>query len=145
MTSPKPRRRRLPRTAGCTLDLGSLDSDGYLTLAGRHKESYRCGGEQVLPGEVEDLLSGHPAVSQAYVVPLANDRMGEIGVAFVVLRATSVEAEELVAFCKERLARFKVPRHIIFINAEDVPVTPSGRARKFLLLERAIKSLETTK
>jgi fatty-acyl-CoA synthase len=127
-----------------TGDLGTLDVDGYLTLAGRHKESYRCGGEQVLPGEVEDLLSTHPSVLQAYVVPLPDDRMGEIGVAFIVLRTPATDPEELLGLCKARLARFKVPRHILFIGAEDVPLTPSGRPRKFLLAQRAIELLEAS-
>jgi len=125
-----------------TGDLGSLDGDGYLMLSGRLKESYRCGGEQVLPGEVEDLLCTHPSVLHAHVVPLPDDRMGEVGVAFVVPRTASVDQDELLSLCKNRLARFKVPRHILVIRAEDVPVTPSGRARKFLLTQKAIELLE---
>lgn len=125
-----------------TGDLGRIDADGYLTLAGRRKESYRCGGEQVLPSEVEDLLMTHPAVLQAHVVPLPNERMGEVGVAFVVLRDTpAVTPQELIELCRKRLARFKVPRHVLPIRAEHIPVTPSGRARKFLLAQKAIEAL----
>lgn len=125
-----------------TGDLGRLDADGYLTLVGRRKESYRCGGEQVLPTEAEDLLVTHPAVLQAHVVPVPDERMGEVGVAYVVLRdqpATTPEA--LIAFCAERLARFKVPRHVLPIRADDIPATPSGRARKFLLVQMATRAL----
>ena len=68
-----------------TGDLARMDADGYLTLAGRRKESYRCGGEQVLPSDIEDLLVTHPAVLQAHVVPVPDERMGEVGVACVVL------------------------------------------------------------
>lgn len=126
-----------------TGDLGSLDAEGYLSLAGRLKESYRCGGEQVMPTEAEDLLVTHPAVVQAHVVPVPDERMGEVGVAFVVLRDTPpVQPDDLIAFCAERLARFKVPRHVLPIRAEDIPSTPSGRARKFLLAQMAIANLQ---
>ena len=123
-------------------DLGRIDEDGYLTLAGRLKESYRCGGEQVLPTEAEDLLVTHPAVLQAHVVPVPDLRMGEVGVAYVVLRDTpAVTPDELIALCTGRLARFKVPRHILAIRAEDIPSTPSGRARKFMLVRMATEAL----
>lgn len=126
----------------CTGDLGRLSSDGYLTLIGRTKESYRCGGEQVLPAEAEDLLLTHPAVLQAHVVPVPDERMGEVGVAFVVLReAPPTTPAELVAFCGSHLARFKVPRHVLPIRPEDIPTTPSGRARKFLLVQKAVDLL----
>ncbi|MFZ4531485.1 MAG: class I adenylate-forming enzyme family protein, partial [Alsobacter sp.] len=119
-----------------TGDLGRLDRDGYILLVGRLKESYRCGGEQVLPSEIEDLLVTHPSVLQAHVVPLPDERMGEIGVACVVLRPEpATTPQELIAFCATRLARFKVPRHVLPIRVEEIPTTPSGRARKFLLAE----------
>ena len=125
-----------------TGDLGRIDADQYLTLVGRCKESYRCGGELVMPTEVEDLLVTHPAVLQAHVVPLADERMGEVGVLFVVLRDSPVVSDQaLLDQCRERLARFKIPRHVIRISAEDIPVTPSGRARKFLLAEIATQRL----
>ena len=125
-----------------TGDLGRLDADGYLTLVGRRKESYRCGGEQVLPTEAEDLLVTHPAVLQAHVVPVPDERMGEVGVAYVVLRdQPATTPQELIAFCAGRLARFKVPRHVLPIRAEDIPATPSGRARKFLLVQMATRAL----
>jgi fatty-acyl-CoA synthase len=125
-----------------TGDLGSFDADGYLVLAGRVKESYRCGGEQVMPKEVEDVLTTHPAVAQAHVVPLPDGRMGEVGVAYVVPRAgAEVPAEELIALCAERLARFKVPRYVLPIAAAEVPTTPSGRPRKFLLARLAAEQL----
>jgi fatty-acyl-CoA synthase len=125
-----------------TGDLGTIDVDGYVTLAGRRKESYRCGGEQVMPGEIEDLLALHPAVSQAHVVPVLDDRMGEIGVAVVVAReGAAPTAAELIDHCSQRLARFKVPRHVLFVRAEEIPTTPSGRPRKFLLTQRASQVL----
>ena len=123
-------------------DLGWFDEDGYLHLSGRLKETYRCGGEQVMPTEIEDLLVRHPAVLQAHVVPVPDKRMGEAGAAFVVLRdAPKVTPDALMALCAENLARFKVPKYVLPIALEDLPVTPSGRARKFLLSERAVQVL----
>jgi len=123
-------------------DLGSFDEDGYLTLAGRLKETYRVGGEQVMPTEIEELLTRQPDVVQAHVVPVPDDRMGEAGVAWVVLRpAATTTLDELQQLCAENLARFKVPKYVLQIDADDLPTTPSGRARKFLLSERAIDHL----
>jgi len=121
-----------------TGDLGRIDDDGYVSLVGRTKESYRCGGEQVLPTEVEDLLTTHSDVVPANVVPLLDERMGEVGVAFVVGRpGASIDPSALQTMVAERLARFKVPRHVLIVNAADIPTTASGRARKFLLAEKA--------
>lgn len=125
-----------------TGDLGRIDAEGYLTLVGRVKESYRCGGEQVTPSEIEDVLMVHPAVLQAYLAPVPDDRMGEVGVAFIVTRpGHALEPQSLVDWCAARLARFKVPRHILPIAADEVPLTPSGRPRKFLLSRMAAERL----
>ena len=125
-----------------TGDLGTLDDDDYLTLVGRNKDVYRCGGEQVVPKQVEDVLTTHPAVSQAHIVPVKDIRMGEVGVAYIVFKpGASATEQELVAWCAERVARFKVPKHVLPITAEDIPVTPSGRPRKFLLAEMAAQRL----
>ncbi|MHA6721905.1 class I adenylate-forming enzyme family protein [Sphingomonas sp. RS2018] len=121
-----------------TGDLGRIDADGYITLVGRTKESYRCGGEQVLPTEIEDLLTTHPDVVQAQVVPVPDERMGEVGVAFLVARpGATLDPAAMQAMVAERLARFKVPRHVLIVTAADIPTTASGRARKFLLSQKA--------
>lgn len=121
-----------------TGDLGTIDEDGYISLIGRLKESYRCGGEQVLPTEVEDCLTAHPDVVQAHVVPVPDERMGEVGVAFVVPRVgAELDSRELIERVSGRLARFKVPRHLFVVSEADIPTTASGRARKFLLSEKA--------
>ncbi|WP_219769720.1 AMP-binding protein [Sphingomonas citricola] len=126
-----------------TGDLGRIDSDGYITLLGRTKESYRCGGELVLPSEIEDLLTSNAEVEQAHVVPIPDERMGEVGAAFIVVRQDAVvDAQALQRFVMERLARFKVPRHFWIVDAATIPVTASGRARKFLLVEQARSLLE---
>ncbi|MEG8029073.1 class I adenylate-forming enzyme family protein [Sphingomonas aerolata] len=126
-----------------TGDLGRIDDDGYITLLGRTKESYRCGGEQVLPTEIEDLLTTHADVMQAHVVPIPDERMGEVGVAFVVARpGATLDRSALQTLIAARLARYKVPRHILLVDAAAIPTTASGRARKFLLTEQALQILE---
>ena len=126
-----------------TGDLGRIDDNGYITLLGRTKESYRCGGEQVLPTEIEDLLTTHADVVQAHVVPIPDERMGEVGVAFVVARpGATLDRSALQTMIAARLARYKVPRHILLVDAAAIPTTASGRARKFLLTKQALQILE---
>ena len=125
-----------------TGDLGRIDEDGYLTMTGRIKESYRFGGELVLPSEVEGVLKRHDSVQDAYVVGLPHDRMGEVGCAFVVpAEGAYPQQAELVAHCAERLARFKVPAHILVIDESELPVTATGKVQKFRLVQRAIEAL----
>jgi fatty-acyl-CoA synthase len=119
-----------------TGDVGEITADGYLTLTGRLKETYRCGGEMVMPREIEELLNEHPLVAQALVVGLPDMKMGEVGCACVVSAGhTRPDPQELIDFCASRLARFKVPRHIVFLSADEVPLTATGRAQKFKLAE----------
>jgi len=121
-----------------TGDLGTLSADGYLRLTGRIKESYRCGGEMVMPREIEELFADHPQIEQALVVGVPDPKMGEVGCLCVVpSRAGRPDPDALLAFCAERLARFKVPRHVIFLTSADIPLTPTGRPQKFRLAELA--------
>jgi fatty-acyl-CoA synthase len=122
-----------------TGDLGRLDAQGYLSLTGRTKESYRCGGELVLPSEVEEVLVDHPGVAAAYVVSVPHRRMGEVGCAWVVpADGAAPVAEELVAYCSSRLARFKVPALVLYTTEDQVPRTVTGRVQKFELAARAV-------
>lgn len=115
-------------------DLGYVTEDRYVVLTGRSKELYKSGGELVMPKEVEEVLSRHPGVSQAYAVGVADERWGEIGVACVVARPDAeVTADELIALCQQQLARFKVPRRVVFLDAADLPTTPTGKVQKFRL------------
>ena len=128
-----------------TGDLGVIDTDKYITLLGRTKESYRCGGEQVLPSEIEDVLTQLAGVEQAIVAPLPDQRMGEVGVAFIIRSPGSKIGEEaVIGHAREKLARFKVPRHVFFVEAGEIPLTASGRPQKFELTKIARKRLETT-
>jgi fatty-acyl-CoA synthase len=119
-------------------DLGVVQPDGYLRVTGRSKELYKSGGELVMPKEIEDLLTRHPGVSQAFVVGVPDDRWGDVGCAWVVPEPGAVvDAGELVALCQEKLARFKVPRHVLFLSPAELPTTPTGKVQKFRLAQRA--------
>ena len=124
-------------------DLGKVREDGYLVLTGRSKELYKSGGELVMPKEIEELLSGHEGISQAYAIGVPDERWGEIGCACVVRAPGSdIGADDVIALCKEKLARFKVPKHVLFLDAADLPTTPTGKVQKFRLAQWAVKQLE---
>jgi fatty-acyl-CoA synthase len=123
-------------------DLGRVREDGYIELTGRSKELYKSGGELVMPKEIEELLPEHPGVRQAYAIGVPDDRWGEAGCVWIVREpGSAVEAAELIALCKDRLARFKVPKHILFTDATDLPTTPTGKVQKFRLVQRAKERL----
>jgi fatty-acyl-CoA synthase len=125
-----------------TGDLGRIDHDGYLVLTGRIKESYRIGGELVLPAEVEEVLGRHPAVKAAHVVGVPHPRMGEVGWAFIVAaQGAVVDEAEVLAYCAQFLARFKVPARVLVIDESQLPTTVTGRVQKFRLVERATATL----
>jgi fatty-acyl-CoA synthase len=115
-----------------TGDAASLTPDGYVRYAGRIKEILRVGGENVDPIEVETVLMRHPAVAMASLIGVPDERLDEVGVAYVqLLRGAEATADELRAFLKERLAAFKVPRHVVLTS--DFPKTGSGKIQKFVL------------
>lgn len=123
-------------------DLGRIRPDGYIELTGRSKELYKSGGELVSPKEVEELLTAHGAVAQAYVVGVPDDRWGEIGCAWIVRApGAAVEAAELIELAKVRLARFKVPKHVFFLAASELPTTATGKVQKFQLVDMAKQRL----
>ncbi len=113
-------------------DLGRRDSDGCYYVAGRIKEMYISGGENVYPAEIENLLARHPSVLEAAVVGVQDDRWGEVGRAYIVLRQNAeVCSAEIIQFCRAHLAAYKAPRHIVFVA--DFPRTAAGKIRKHLL------------
>jgi fatty-acyl-CoA synthase len=116
-------------------DLGVKHPDGYIQLKDRSKDIIISGGENISSIEVEDALFQHPAVQLAAVVARPDDKWGETPCAFVELKPDmSVGAEELIEWCKGRLARYKCPRHILFM---EIPKTSTGKVQKFVLRERA--------
>jgi fatty-acyl-CoA synthase len=112
-----------------TGDIAERDPDGCYRIVGRSKEMLVSGGENVYPVEIEDVLHAHPAVAEAAVVGVPDERWGEAAVAFVALRAgVSVTEEELVEHCRARLATFKVPRSVRLVGA--LPRSALGKVRK---------------
>jgi fatty-acyl-CoA synthase len=116
-------------------DLGVKHPDGYIQLKDRSKDIIISGGENISSIEVEDALYKHPAVAAAAVVAKPDEKWGETPVAFVELRyGMSATAEELMAHCRQHLAGYKCPRHIVFA---EIPKTSTGKIQKFRLREMA--------
>jgi fatty-acyl-CoA synthase len=123
-------------------DLGYIWADGALILTGRAKELYKCGGELVMPTEVEDVLTRRPDIVQAYVVAVPDETMGEVGCAWVVpAESARLDPGQVISDCRAKLARFKVPAYVLTITAGELPLTVSGKVQKFRLAERAIADL----
>jgi long-chain acyl-CoA synthetase len=115
-------------------DVGYRDEDGFYYLVDRVKDMINCAGFKVWPREVEEVLYAHPAVKECAVVGLADEVKGETVAAFVVLQAgAAMAAGEVEAFCRERMAAYKVPRRIEFVDA--VPRSPTGKILKRVLRE----------
>jgi fatty-acyl-CoA synthase len=109
-----------------TGDVAERDDEGFYRIKGRLKEMYISGGENVYPAEVEAVLHEHPLVEDAAVVGVPDERWGEVGVAYVV--ASGVDEDELLGWCSDRLARFKVPRSVLFV--EGIPRNAMGKMQK---------------
>jgi long-chain acyl-CoA synthetase len=119
-----------------TGDLAYMDRDGYLFIVDRKKDMMKTSGFQVWPREIEEVLSAHPAVKEASVAGLPDPTKGEVPHAWVVLKAdASVTADELRAFCRERLAPYKVPAKVEF--RDDLPKTMVGKVLRRVLVEQA--------
>jgi acyl-CoA synthetase (AMP-forming)/AMP-acid ligase II len=118
-----------------TGDQGAIDADGYLSLTGRLKEIINRGGEKVSPREVDEVLMDHPAVLQVVVFAMPHDKLGEEVAAAVVLReGASCDERELRAFCEQRLAAFKAPRKIVFLD--QIPLGATGKLQRIGLAQK---------
>ena len=117
-----------------TGDLGVMDEDGFVTLVGRVVELYISGGENVYPAEVERVLEEHPEVFEVAVVGVPDPRWGEAGRAYVVAERAGLDAEALLGWASRRLARYKLPREVVLVDA--LPRTVSGKVRKHALASR---------
>jgi fatty-acyl-CoA synthase len=117
-----------------------MDERGYLRIVGRLKNLIISGGFNIVPSEVESVLLQHPVVSQAEVVGVPDYRLGEAVMAFVQLKpAASCSQEEMIEFCAGKVANYKVPKYVRFV--EEFPVTAYGKVQKFKLRDMAMRSL----
>jgi len=119
-------------------DLAAADEDGYVRIVDRIKDLIISGGENISPAQVESVLYQHPAIADCSVIGVPDERWGEVGRAVVVLRAPFEPADalavELLAFAADRLARYKVPKSVVF--TDSLPRTGVGKVLKSALRER---------
>ncbi|GAA0571347.1 FadD3 family acyl-CoA ligase [Actinomadura livida] len=118
-----------------TGDLGSLDERGCLRIAGRSKDMFIVGGFNAYPAEIEAMLLEHPGVLQAAVIGVPDERLGQVGMAFIVPREPGLAEADVLAWCRDRMANYKVPRSVRLID--ELPLTESGKVRKNALEARA--------
>ncbi|MGZ5932339.1 MAG: AMP-binding protein [Rhizomicrobium sp.] len=124
-------------------DLGTMDEEGYVRIVGRLKDMIIRGGENVYPREVEEYLYTHAAIQEVQVFGVADHKYGEQVCAWIRLRAGhSLSEEDVRAYCKDRIAHFKVPRYVRFV--ESIPMTVTGKAQKFKMREEMERILAAT-
>lgn len=123
-----------------TGDLVRRDGDGYYYIVGRQKDMYISGGENVYPAEVEGLLATHPAIADVAIIAQPDPRWGEVGIAVIVSRpGATLAAAEALAFCEGKLARYKIPKRVVFV--ESLPRNAMGKIIKAELRERYVLPL----
>jgi fatty-acyl-CoA synthase len=123
-----------------TGDLATMDDAGYCSIVGRIKDMVIRGGENVYPREIEEFLYTHPGVADVQVIGVPDERYGEEVCACVQLRdGAALTDAEIRDFCRGRLAHFKVPRHVLFVDG--FPMTVTGKVQKFKMREDAIAAL----
>jgi fatty-acyl-CoA synthase len=117
-------------------DIGTMDDRGFLRVTGRVKDMIIRGGLNLYPREIEDLLFDHPAIAEAAIVGIPDEKWGEQVGAVVRLRegVDRPDPAELRAWCRERISAHKTPTHWFFV--ESYPMTPSGKIQKFVLREQ---------
>jgi len=126
-----------------TGDLATIDTDGYCNIVGRIKDMVIRGGENVYPREIEEFLYRHPKIQDVQVIGVPDPRYGEELCAWVRLRdGERVTADEIRAFCEGRIAHYKVPRYVKFVDA--FPMTVTGKIRKFPMRQQMIDELGLT-
>jgi fatty-acyl-CoA synthase len=121
-----------------TGDLAVMDEDGYVKITGRAKDMIIRGGENVYPREIEEFLYTHPEISDVQVYGVPDEKYGEqVAAAIVRRRGSSLTEDEVREFCRENIARYKVPFYVDFV--EEYPMTASGKIQKYKLREAAIE------
>ena len=126
-----------------TGDLGSMDEEGYVYIEGRIKDLIIRGGENISPKEIEDFLYTHPGVMDAQVIGVPSEKYGEELMAWVILKeGVTLTGDDLRAFCKDRIAHYKVPRYWKFVT--EFPMTIAGKIRKVDMREISARELGLT-
>jgi fatty-acyl-CoA synthase len=122
-------------------DLGTMDTDGYVQITGRLKEMIIRGGENIYPREIEDFIFTHPKVAEVGVFGVPSEFYGEQVMAWIQLHpGEQATDEEIRAFCKGKIAHFKIPEYIWFVD--EFPMTVTGKLQKFRMRETAIERLQ---
>jgi acyl-CoA synthetase (AMP-forming)/AMP-acid ligase II len=115
-----------------TGDVGMMDEGGNVKITDRIKDMFIVGGFNAYPAEIEKMLSEHPAIAQSAVIGVPDERLGEVGKAFVVLRPhVAADAAQIIAWCRENMANYKVPRHVEIVST--LPMNAAGKVQKFAL------------
>ena len=123
-----------------TGDLATMDSEGYINIVGRIKDMVIRGGENVYPREIEEFLYTHPKISDVQVIGVPDPKYGEEIAAWVKLKAgEQATAEEIRDYCQGKIAHYKIPRYVLFV--ESFPMTVTGKIQKFLMRQQSIKDL----
>ncbi|HTV38348.1 MAG TPA: AMP-binding protein [Xanthobacteraceae bacterium] len=126
-----------------TGDLATIDEEGYCNIVGRIKDMVIRGGENVYPREIEEFLYRHPKIQDVQVIGVPDDRYGEEICAWVRLRpGMDAHEEEIKAFCRDKIAHYKVPRYVKFVD--EFPMTVTGKIQKFIMRDRMIAELGLT-
>jgi fatty-acyl-CoA synthase len=122
----------------CTGDSARQDADGFFYIVGRFKDMLKSGGENIYAAEVEAVFREHPAVVDAALIGVPDEKWGEVGMMIVVPKEGHLlDFDELLGFCRGRLARFKMPKRIVFADA--LPYSPYGKVEKQKLREKYLK------
>jgi fatty-acyl-CoA synthase len=123
-----------------TGDLATMDADGYVNIVGRIKDMVIRGGENIYPREIEEFLYGHPAVSDVQVIGVPDPKYGEELCACIILKPGQVATEEQIrGYCRDRIAHYKVPRYVRFVEA--FPMTVTGKIQKFVMRDAMKREL----
>ena len=125
-----------------TGDRATMDEDGYMYFVGREKEMIIRGGVNIYPIEIENTIVEHPSVAEAQVFSIPDERYGEEVCTWIKLKpdAPAIQEEDIIKFLKDKLAFFKIPKHIRFVS--QFIMTPTGKVQKFKLSEAMVKDLK---
>ena len=127
-----------------TGDLAVMDEEGYVSIVGRIKDMVIRGGENIYPSEIESFLYGHPKIIDVQVIGVPDEKYGEELMTWIKVRdGEALTAEEVKDFCRGKIAHYKIPRYVKFVD--DFPMTVTGKIQKFVMREESIKELKLLK